>query len=223
MLSESGFFSKIEEIFQKREIMTSKREIMTSKNEPFAKKSKTDFSSDQLNKTFDESFSMDGLKHIFIKFGINYSLPDEHDFLTTENMFNDLPMKLNSIFAYQLSEKLSLSIGTIILTKPLNLPNGFITPDDADKLGFHLRTNLGKQSGIENIYFVTVNLKIYVLIESTLFPHWRWKSLMTPYQKWRNGCRIVNPIGKTTIIWLCSLNNLGDVIRLICTTKLMNI
>lgn len=145
---------------------------------------------------------MEDLKIIFSELGINYSLPADQDFLGTENMFDNFALEFNLTGTYELSKELSLTIGINILTKPLNLSNGFISLENAGQLDIHLGRNQWKQFGIENIYFVKVDLKIYVFIESTLFPHWRWKSLMNP--KWRNGGRIVNPLEKSSIIWLCS-------------------
>ena len=174
---------------------------MILKNQPCLK-IEDELFSPKSNETIDESHSMEDLKVIFSELGINYPLPADQDFLGTENIFENFPVEFNSIATYELSKELSLTIGINILTKPLNLSNGFISLEDADKLGIHLCRNQWKQFGIENIHFVKVDLKIYVFIESTLFPHWRWKSLMNP--KWRNGCRIVNPLEKSSIIWLCS-------------------
>ena len=60
--------------------------------------------------------------------------------------------------------------------------------------------------GIESIIFISVDLNIFVLIESTIFPFWRWRSLMdkpSPME-WRNGLRILKPDEATSIQWVCS-------------------
>ena len=179
---------------------------MTSRNEPSPKRLKTNILS--CDQTTDEP--LDELKFIFTEIGIDYPQPD--DFLTTENMFEGLSVKFNSISTYQLNRELSLTVGTLILTKPLNLSNGLITIEDADKLGIHLETNQLRQFDIVKISLVIFDLKIYVLIESTLFPYWRWRSLMNSNSGWQNGCRIVNPSETTSLIWLCSLDNLDLIL-----------
>ena len=60
-----------------------------------------------------------------------------------------------------------------------------------------------KHFGIENIQFISVDLKIFVFIESTVFPYWRWRSLMHEAfaKQWKNGYRIYQPNQTTSTVW----------------------
>jgi len=54
---------------------------------------------------------------------------------------------------------------------------------------------------VEKVYFISVDIEVFVFIESTIFPHWRWRSSMAFPMEWNNGCKILKPTEKTSIIW----------------------
>ena len=60
-----------------------------------------------------------------------------------------------------------------------------------------------KHFDIKNIQFISVDLKIFVLIESTIFPYWRWRSLMNEAfaMHWKNGYRSYQPNQSTSTVW----------------------
>ena len=144
-----------------------------------------------------------------MELGINVqTLPDHQDFLTTQDMFNSqdvpFPVNMKSISTYQLNQNRTLTIGTILLTQ-LNLPNGIISLEESKEYNLYegVFEEWSKNFEIENIYFISVDTQIYVFIESTIFPYWRWRSYIdVSYPtEWSNDCRIHNPSQKTSIIW----------------------
>ena len=142
--------------------------------------------------------------------GINSSkLPAEEDFLTTENMFNsqdvNFPVNMKSISTYQLNQNLTLTIGIVILTQLIKVPNGIISLEDAKEYNLYegIIDEWSKYFNIENIYFISLNMQIFAFIESTLFPYWRYRSFMdVSYpMEWRNGFKIQKPNERTSTIW----------------------
>ena len=142
--------------------------------------------------------------------GINLpTLPAEEDFLTTENMFNsqdvNFPVKMKSISTYQLNRNLTLTIGIVILTQLIKVPNGIISLEDAKEYNLYegIIDEWSKYFNIENIYFISLNMQIFAFIESTLFPYWRYRSFMdVSYpMEWRNGFKIQKPNERTSTIW----------------------
>ena len=62
-------------------------------------------------------------------------LPTDHDFITTQNMFLwhgiPFPVNMSSISVYKVSQNSSLTIGTVSLKQPHDLPNGIISLENA--------------------------------------------------------------------------------------------
>ena len=146
------------------------------------------------------------LKLIELEINIQ-KLPTEEDFLTTENMFNsqdvNFPVHMKSISTYKLNHNVTLTIG--ILSRQLNLPNGIISLEDAQENNLYegVIDEWSKHFNIENIHFISVDMQIFVFIESTIFPYWRYRSFMdVSYpMEWRNGFKIQKPNERTSTIW----------------------
>ena len=136
------------------------------------------------------------------------TLPAEENFLTTENMFNSqdvhFPVKMKAISTYQLNQNLTLTIG-ILITQLIDIPNGLISVEDAKEYNLYegVIDEWGKHFNIVNIHFISMDMQVFVFIESTLFPYWRYRSFMdVSYpMEWRNGFKIQKPSEVTSIIW----------------------
>ena len=157
-----------------------------------------------------DPIDIEDLRLKLIELEINIQkLPTEEDFLTTENMFNsqdvNFPVKMKSISTYQLNRNLTLTIGIVILTQLIKIPNGIISLEDAKEYNLYegIIDEWSKYFNIENIYFISLNMQIFAFIESTLFPYWRYRSFMdVSYpMEWRNGFKIQKPNEVTSIIW----------------------
>jgi len=136
-------------------------------------------------------------------------LPADHDFLTNQNMFISqdvtLPINMKSMSTYQLAENSTLTIGTVIPSQLGNISNGIISLENAKEYDLYegVIDEFGKHFNINKIYFISVDMNIFVFIESNIFPYWRWRSSMdlSYPMEWRNGCRIHKPTEKNSIIW----------------------
>ena len=124
-------------------------------------------------------------------------------------MFNSpdvtFPVKMKSISTYQLNQSLTLTIGIVILTQLIKIPNGIISLEDAKEYNLYegIIDDWSKYFNIENIHFISLNMQVFVFIESTIFPYWRHRSFMdVSYpMEWRNGFKIQKPNEVTSIIW----------------------
>ena len=162
-----------------------------------------------LNPIFEnDPIDIEYLRLKLIELEINIQkLPTEEDFLTTENMFNSqdvtFPVHMQSISTYRLNQNVTLTIG--ILSRQLNLPNGIISLEDAQEYNLYegVIDEWSKHFNIENIHFISVDMQVFVFIESTIFPYWRYRSFMdVSYpMEWRNGFKIQKPNEVTSIIW----------------------
>ena len=98
---------------------------------------------------------------------------------------------------------MTLTIGTILL--PQRVPYGIISLEKAKEYNLYegVFDEWKKNFEIENIYFISVDMQIFVLIESSLFPDRRWRSYIdvSSPMEWRNGSRIHKPSEKNSIIW----------------------
>ena len=162
-----------------------------------------------------EHFPIDieNLRLRLLELGIHMpTLPAEESFLTSKNMFNSqediFPINMKSVSTYQLNQNLTLTIGIVVVTQLINIPNGLISVEDAK--GYSLYEGVieewRKHFNIENIQFISVDKQVFVLIESTIFPYWRYRSFMDKSypMEWRNGFKIKKPNEATSIIWLWS-------------------
>ena len=162
-----------------------------------------------------ENFPIDieNLRLRLMELGIHVpTLPAEESFLTSENMFNSqehtFPVNMKCISTYQLNQNLTLTIGIVVVAQLINIPNGLISVEDAK--GYSLYEGVidewSKQFNIENIQFISVDKQVFVLIESTIFPYWRYRSFMDKSypMEWRNGFKIKKPNEAISIIWLWS-------------------
>ena len=137
------------------------------------------------------------------------TLPAEESFLTSQNMFNSqevtFPVNMKSVSTYQLNQNLTLTIGIVVVTQLINIPNGLISVEDTKEYNLYegVIDEWSKHFNIENIYFISVDMQIFVFIESTIFPYWRYRSFMSVSlpMEWRNGCKIYKPNEATSTIW----------------------
>ena len=201
-----------------------RKRLKTNENESETANTSTDIQLDEFTgNTVDEeelnnlitSFENDpiDIEEIGLKMnglGINVpTLPVEGEFLTTQNMFKsqdiNLSVKMKSVSTYKLNQNLTLTIGILSCDHPLDLPNGIVSLEDAQEYNLYegVIDEWSKHFNIENIHFISVDLQIFVLIESTIFPYWRYRSFMDILypMEWRNGCKIQKPSKTTSIIW----------------------
>ena len=126
---------------------------------------------------------------------------------------------MESTSTYHLNQNTTLTIGTIILPQLTDVPDGIISLEKAKEYNLYegVFDEWKKNFEIASIYFISVDMQIFVLIESSLFPgayetstpyggplmDWRWRSYIdvSSPMEWRNGCRIHKPSEKNSIIW----------------------
>ena len=136
-------------------------------------------------------------------------LPTEEDFLTTENLFNsrdvNFPVKMKSISTYKLNQNSTLTIGKVLTTQLIDIPNGLISVEHAKEYNLYegVIDEWSKHFNLENIHFISMDMEIFVFIETNIFPSWRYRSFMDVLypMEWRNGCKIHKPSKATSIIW----------------------
>ena len=165
--------------------------------------------------TVDSTLSQDAetsTYQILMELAMNLpTLPPEEYLLTTENMFNSqdtpFPVNMKSTSTYQLNQNMTLTIGTIILPQPMNVPwwHRKISLEKAKEYNLYegVFDEWKKKFEIESIYFISVDMQFFVLIASSMFPDWRWRLYIdVSYpMEWRNGCRIHKPSEKISLIW----------------------